>query len=155
MMYSVGNIGALGAVVMLASFAGIGVGDQFDSDKKPPAIDVASVEIWDDETTFYDRRTQDGKWLAWSGQIFSADGDALICRGGDTSQYFNDENPLDTKDVSWLVSPDCAGKLEAGQKFAFTWTPINDDYAPVRFPENGFGTVKAASELNVNYKDDE
>lgn len=112
----------------------------------PPAIVVSDIRVWSDETAFYDRRTEDGEWLAWSGQILSPDGTTLICRGGGTSQYFGDGNPLGSKDVNWLVSEDCRGKIEAGQRFVFSWTPLNSDFESVRFPAEGFGTVLDAAE---------
>lgn len=108
-----------------------------------PAITVEEIRIHEDGATFYDRDTKDGAWIAWSGQIFKGDGD-LLCRGGGTSQYFDDDNPLGGKDVGWLVSPDCYDGLQVGMKWVFTWTPLDSDYGAVRYPAEGYGVVLPA-----------
>ena len=108
-----------------------------------PAITVEEIRIHVDGSTFYDRHTKDGAWIAWSGQIFKDNGD-LLCRGGGTSQYFDDDNPLGGKDVGWLVSPDCYDGLQVGMKWVFTWTPLDSDYGAVRYPAEGYGVVLPA-----------
>jgi len=107
---------------------------------RPDAIVIRDVRIWADGRTNYDRDTEDGAWIAWSGQIFKPGGE-LHCRGGGTSQYFDDENPMDKKDVDWLVSAGCSDGLEAGMTWVFTWTPLDSTYAPVRYPATGYGVV--------------
>ena len=110
-----------------------------------PAIVVSDISIYADGATNYDRHTVDGEQIAWSGQILTADGKPH-CRGNGFEQYFNDENPLDTKDVNWLVSPDCIDGLEQNMLFAFTWYPLNPELAPVRYPAIGYGVVQPIEE---------
>lgn len=145
MMYSPFTLAAV-VGAPLFGFAVMWTGLDIAEDPAPPAIEVHQIEIWDDESTFYDRKTQEGKWLAWSGQVFSEDLGEVICRGGGTNQYYDDANPLGTKDVSWLVDSGCSGKIAEGQKWVFTWTPLDSDYAPVRYPAEGYGVVKSAAE---------
>lgn len=108
-----------------------------------PAITVKNIRVHADGATFYDRDTKDGAWIAWSGQIFKDNGN-LHCRGGGTSQYFDDDNPLGSKDVAWLVAPDCVDGLQEGMTWVFTWTPLNSEYGAVRYPAEGYGVVLPA-----------
>lgn len=133
---SVGQVGL--GVAAISGFLTIVLGALIP--KSPPVISVNSIEIFSDGTTTYDRTTKDGKWIAWSGQLF--DGDVLVCRGGDLSQYFQDSNPLDTQDIWWLISADCP-MPEEGMTYVFNWTPLDPAYSPVRYPAHGLGVVKA------------
>lgn len=107
---------------------------------RPPALVVHDISIFADGSTNYDRTPVEGAWIAWSGQIFKQDG-TLHCRGGDLFQYFGKDNPRDTKDVNWLVGPDCLDGLEVGMRYVFTWTPLGSDLSPVRYPASGFEAV--------------
>jgi len=133
---------ALGMVGLSALFVGL-IDVVLPAPNVDPAITVSEIRIHENGATFYDRDTKDGAWIAWSGQIFKDNGD-LLCRGGGTSQYFDDDNPLGGKDVGWLVSPDCYDGLEEGMKWVFTWTPLNSNYGAVRYPSEGFGVVLPA-----------
>lgn len=117
-----------------------------------PAIAVHDIQIYDDGSTLYDRTPVEGAWMAWSGQIFKegldvpSENRAIHCRGGDLNQYFNSENPLESKDVDWLVGDDCADGLQAGMTYRFSWTPVDDDFSPVFFPAHGYGVVLPADQ---------
>lgn len=106
-----------------------------------PVINVRSIEIYDDGSVYYDRSTEDGEIITWSGQMFRHDG-SLECSGFGQVPYYNDENPLDTKDIHWMISPDCNPK--SGMTWAFQWFPANPALDPVRYPETGFGVVASA-----------
>lgn len=129
-----------GAAAVAFGFATTYTAMDFGEVEKPPAIEVRDIRIWSDGSTNYDRETEDGVWLAWSGQIFKADG-SLHCRGGGTSQYFDDANPLAAKDVGWLVDASCSEGLTEGMTWVFTWTPLDSDYGIVRYPAEGYGAV--------------
>ena len=124
------------------AYIGVDLTQHPPSSKLPPAIKINEMVIRDDGTTVYDREILTEKvWQAWAGQIFLADGKTLHCSGGDLAKY---EGPLYDPaghDVNWLVGDDCMTGLEAGMLYSFTWTPIGPDYAPVRYPETGFGVV--------------
>lgn len=113
------------------------------SDDSPPAIVVHDITIRVDGSTNYDRDAVEGSWSAWSGQIFGHNKD-VHCSGGDLSQYFHDQNPLDRHDVDWLIGDECMDGLVAGMTYVFTWTPLGDDLAPVRYPATGYGVVQPA-----------
>ena len=105
-----------------------------------PTIKIADIRLYADEAVFYDRDTADGTWIAWSGQVFDEDG-GLHCRGGDTNQYFDDGNPLWSKDIAWMIGESCLEGWREGLRYVFTWTPLDSDFAAVRFPEVGYGIV--------------
>lgn len=112
-----------------------------------PAMTVNEIVIREDGSMVYDRTVHvTGVWQAWSGQIFDDRGVRKVhCRGGELSQYFGPVDDPESKDVDWLVGGNCIEGLEAGMTFVFTWTPIGDDYAPIRYPEEGYGVVQPAN----------
>ena len=130
-------------VVTITTFGIQAIAPEAPSASLPPAININEITIRADGTTVYDREIlAPGVWQAWSGTIFDVDG-IVHCRGGDLAQYHGPLPDNTAYDADWLVGDDCSG-LTPGMQFAFTWTPIGPDYAPVRYPETGYGLVTAA-----------
>ena len=147
--FSLAVVAGMGAVGFAASWTVQDIAFP-PSSSLPPAIQINDITIRADGTTIYDRTILSGAgikpWMAWSGQILTADGEAIHCSGGDLAQYSGPLLDPSAFDVDWLVGDMCMDGLEVGMKFAFTWTPIGPDYAPVRFPAVGYGTVHPALE---------
>lgn len=110
-----------------------------------PTITVNSIRIWEDGTTFYDRETKEGTWNAWSGTILKHDYKSKHCNGGDSNQYFNEDNPLGSEGVDWLVGDDCKEGLEVGMPFSFSWVSVGGKYATVTYPPEGYLYVEAGT----------
>ncbi|MGB1215905.1 MAG: hypothetical protein ACPG4X_21235 [Pikeienuella sp.] len=106
----------------------------------PPAIQVNEIIIRADGSTIYDRDVLEAPvWMAWSGQVLD-DNNEIVCSGGGVFEYKLSSIRHTDKTVDWLIEGDCSG-IEAGMRFSFTWTPIGPDYAPVRYPAEGYGII--------------
>lgn len=133
---------AVGGATLVFGYAGVGVGYVSKPANPRPAVIVNEISISEDGTTTYDRSVIGGGGIvSWSGQIFNADG-TEHCSGGSTWNYEGGDLRITDKDADWLVGGDCIDGLEAGMTFLFTYTPVEPQYAPSRYPQTGLGVVE-------------
>ncbi len=110
-----------------------------------PAIAINEIQIFADGSVIYDGKIlTEEVWQAWSGTVFFEDTDEVHCKGGDLARYIDDFRYTDW-DADYMVGASCVDGLQEGMRWVFTWTPVGPDYAPVRYPEKGYGVVLPAS----------
>lgn len=139
-----GMFSTIAAVTTASIFGFFFVGDvAVDyANNEGPVIVINDIRLLEDGSVFYDRTTPENKWIIWSGQILSKDERKLICWGNGTAPYTQSENPLWSKDIAWMISPNCLGKIEKGQKWVFNWVDVDGIFQSVRYPEKGYGVIE-------------
>lgn len=141
------TLGILSAAAgFVVSYAGLDIVDEAlkPSDLLPPAIEVKDIVIRDDASVLYEADIlTDRVWQAWSATIFDLEGDGIHCNGGDVAEYKESFRYTDW-DADYMVGGECNEGLKPGMRWVFIWTPLGPDYAPVRYPEEGYGVVVSA-----------